>query len=342
MNPKIKNLVFILIFCSLIAAVIYWDKVQVKKEETLRVPAGWQIILPEKEFFCLAIQGDIVWGGGKEGVFAIDRKGGTLIRELTREPAFAYVKGLAVDKSGKLWIAHDRGLSVYDGKRFTDYDQSNSLPDIRTNSVYIDRAGRVWVGTWSGAAIYEAGKWRVLKKSGGLIDDMVNVIFEDGRGGIWFGAYVAPAGGASYLKDGKWQYFSTQNGLPHNNASAIFEDKDGFIWIGTGLLDRGGAVQLEYASASYKIIKTLTKREGLAGEKVRSIFQDRDGMFWFGSEYDGICLMLNGKRKVITDKDGLSNPEVKVILQDEDGDLWLGTRAGLTRIKYGVYRQLLP
>lgn len=342
MNPKIKTLIFTLIFCTFIAAVIYWDKLQVKKEEAKKVPVGWQIILPQKEVYCLAIQEETVWAGGKDGVFAIDRKSGALIRELTHEPLFSYVKGLAADKIGRLWIAHDQGLSVYDGKKFTDYNQNNGLPDIRTNSVFIDRAARVWVGTWSGVAVQEGGKWRVLKKSDGLIDDMVNVVFEDSDGGMWFGAYVAPAGGVSLLKDGKWQYFSTQNSLPHNNVSAIFEDRDGFIWIGTGLLDRGGAVQVERTPNGYKIIKALTKREGLAGEKVRSIFQDKDGMFWFGSEYDGIALDLTGRKRIITDKNGLSNPEVKVILQDKDGDLWLGTRAGLTRIKYEAYRQLLP
>jgi ligand-binding sensor domain-containing protein len=342
MNPKIKNIIFILIFCVVIAAVIYWDKLQVKKEEIRRVPVGWQIILPQQEVYCLAIQGDVVWAGGKEGVYAIDRKSGALIRRLEHEPPFAYVKGLGIDDQGTLWIAHEQGLTSYDGKNFANYNKDNGLPDNRTNSVFLDRAGRLWVGTWSGAVVREQGSFRVLNKSDGLMEDMVNVIFQDKEGGIWFGAYVAPAGGISYLKDGKWQYFSTRDGLPHNNVSAIFQNKEGNIWVATGLLDRGGAAQLSQVAGRWQIKRVLTKRDGLAGEKVRSIFQDKDGMFWFGSEYDGIALVSNGKKRIMTDKNGLSNPEIKVILQDKDGDMWLGTRSGLTRIRYSSYGQLLP
>jgi|TARA_Y100000294_G_scaffold33383_1_gene28784 ligand-binding sensor domain-containing protein len=333
MKPKIKNSLFLIVFITVIIGMIFLDKMFIKKQEEARIPPGWQIIRPPHEISSLVFQGNLLWTGGKDGVFAIDRVSGKMLKELKEERSFSYVRGLCVDNKNLLWIAHAGGLTVYDGKSFLTYDKTNTLPDNRLNAVFEDSKGKLWVGTWFGAVIHEGGDWKGMTTADGLLDNSVNVIFEDKDGGMWFGSYAAPAGGVSYLKDGEWQYFSTTNGLPHNNINTIVQDRDGYVWIGTGLLDRGGAAKLKKTADGWQIEQIFKKRDGLAGAKVRSIFQDKNGYFWFGSEYNGVAIFYDNQKKIITKKNGLSDPEVKVILEDDQGDLWLGTRDGLTWIK---------
>ena len=340
MTERLKNITIGLFFISVIVGAVYWGNLKAQKE--IVRPPGWQIIRPPHDVYCLLFDGDIVWAGGRDGVVSVDRKTGETVKKLPDDAVFSYVRGLHVDKSATLWIAHNKGLTTYDGKIFFTHNTTNGFPDNRVNMIMEDSRGRVWVGTQAGVAVREGERWRVLTKEDGLLDNNVNVILEDNDGGMWFGSYAAPAGGLSYLKDGNWQYFSTGNGLPHNNVSTLFQDRDGFVWVGTGLFKRGGAAQLKKTLDGWQIHKTLSKRDGLAGEKARSIFQDKDGMFWFGSEYSGLAFFDKGKKRVITDKDGLSDPEVKMIKQDTDGDVWLATHNGLTLIKYPYLSHLLP
>jgi ligand-binding sensor domain-containing protein len=304
------------------------------------LPPGWQIIRPIEGTLSIAIQGDIVWVGGKNGVYKLDRKSGGIITKLEHDPPLTYVKALMIDRSGLLLIGHFNGLTSYDGANFKTYTKADGLPDNRVNALFQESDGRLWVGTWGGAAVLDNGKWNTLTKADGLINDMVNMIIKDRTGGMWFCSLDAPAGGISYFKDGKWQLFSTANGLPHNDVTSLFQDASGDVWAGTGLLYRGGAVRFVYTGQGWVIQQVLGTKDGLAGEKVRSIFQDMDGTMWFGSEYDGMTRFDRGIWRVFSEKDGLSGTEVSCMVQDMDGSIWFGTNNGVTRLTYSAVKAL--
>ena len=305
-------------------------------EQMITPPPGWQIIRPPYDVHAMTELGDIIWAGGKDGLFRIDRRSGELIEEVVHDPPFAYVRALLADgENHSLWVGHQTGLSYYKDGLWTTYNQEDGLPDNRVNALMIDDDGNLWVGTWGGVAIQNGDGWHTLTQADGLLDNMVNVMLQDQQGGIWFGSYVAPRGGISYWKDGDWQYFNTDNGLPHNNITSLIETNNGNIWAGVGLADRGGAVQFLRSGAEWQIVQVIHKWDGLAGEKVRSIFQDSNGVIWFGSEYDGTALLYGDTWLTLDMTDGLSHPEIKTILQDVDGNIWLGTRDGLTRISDG-------
>jgi ligand-binding sensor domain-containing protein len=299
--------------------------------------AGWQIIRPPYEVSALAEQGEIVWAGGMDGVFALDRNTGALVRELDLGRPLEGVRALLVDQAGALWIGHQAGLTRYNGTTWHNYTSDDGLPDDRVNALLVNDVDSLWVGTWGGAAVADrvgdGHVWRVLGEKDGLAEDMVNVMLQDSQGSMWFGSYVAPRGGISRLQDGTWQHFTTVDGLPHNNVTALLEDDTGSVWAGTGLIDRGGACRLERTETGWIIAQVLTQQDGLAGAKVRSIFQDDDGALWFGSEYDGLARYDGRSWRLFTQRDGLAADEVKVILQDVDGDLWFGTTDGVTRIR---------
>jgi ligand-binding sensor domain-containing protein len=294
---------------------------------------GWQVIRPPYEVSALARQGDVIWAGGKDGVFALDQTSGALISELQDGAPFRYVRALLVDRARNLWIGHQGGLTRYDGSAFVTYGLADGLPHDRVTCLLEDREGRIWAGTFGGAAYLEGQRWQSLTAADGLLADMVNVILQDREGGLWFGSYTAPRGGLSYLKEGRWQYFTTGEGLPHNNINALLQDESGAVWVATGFYNKGGAARLlPGAGGAWSVEKILGRDEGMPGAKVRSIYQDQQGNLWFGSEYDGIARHAKGLWEIYTVRQGLSDNEVKALLQDPAGNLWLGTHDGVTRI----------
>ncbi|MCX7934399.1 MAG: transcriptional regulator [Planctomycetota bacterium] len=295
-------------------------------------PPGWTIVRPPEDVMALAIAGDRVWAGGKEGVMVFDRR---TAAPLTAAPPgnFAYTRALLL-QGDILWIGHEKTLTAWDGKARRDYTEADGLPPGRILCLMLDKAGRLWVGTDGGASVRAGDAWQPpLTAQQGLASNMVNAMLQDDRGGLWFGSYEAPAGGVSRLSaSGQWQRWTMADGLPHANITSFCQDQEGRVWAGSGLLDRGGAICFEATDEEWRLTKVLTQQDGLAGEKVRALFCDREGRLWFGSEYDGVAVQGQRGWRIYRENDGLSHPEVKAIAQDGDGNIWLGTRSGITRL----------
>jgi ligand-binding sensor domain-containing protein len=293
---------------------------------------GWQAIRPPHEVSALAADGEIIWAGGRDGVWRLEITGEEAPEALNCEAELAYVRALLVETPGSLWIGHAGGLTFFDGNSCRTYNTRSGLPSDRLFAIYLDRDDRLWIGSEGGAARKIGDKWQKAGEEEGLLANSVNVIMQDHLGGMWFGSYIAPKGGLSICMNRTCQYFTTKNGLPHNNITSIMQDADGFVWVGTGFSDYGGAARFGLTDEGWKIIEVLSSKKGLAGEKVRSIYQDRLGVMWFGSEYDGLARWDGVHWDVFTEKNGLSNNEVKAMLQDQQGNFWIGTRDGVTRI----------
>jgi len=299
------------------------------------VHPGFGILRPPGEVYAMALQGDFIWAGGVDGLYMIDAVSRRVVLSPDKNAGLKYVRALLVDSGGVLWVGHDRGISRYKDGVWDTLTKDDGLPDNRVISLMQDGNGRVWAGTWYGAAVFGRGNGKpvIYTVKAGLSDNMVNVMLADSRGGLWFGSYNTQTGGLSYLSPGgQWSYFSTNNGLLHNYVTSLFEDDGGNIWAGTGFFDTGGVSVFVFRGNTWSVDRSMTKKDGLAGEKVRSVFQDKSGRMWLGSEYDGITVLEKGKREIFTVEDGLSGNEVKSMLQDRQGNIWLGTGNGITVI----------
>ena len=104
-----------------------------------------RIIRPPHEVSTLAAQGSIIYAGGQEGVFIIDRRTGSVKSRLGEGEGFEYVKSLLVDQNDVLWIAHKRGLTSYDGQQFTNFTTKDgywiigSTVFVKDNQAVYDR-----------------------------------------------------------------------------------------------------------------------------------------------------------------------------------------------------------
>ena len=291
------------------------------------LPPGWTIIRPPHEVSALAVQGDVVWAGGQDGLVAIDRKAARVRPGLPGQPRLGNVKDLLVDRHGRLWIAHGGGLTRYADGEWQNYSEAEGFLPGQAAALWEDHAGAIWIGYEQGVERYDGRSSQIYIARDGLGLSAVDVIFQDRDGVMWFGSSSPVQGGLTSFDGRTWRTYSTRDGLAHNSINQIIQDRQGALWFATGFASRGGASRL--ADGRWT---TWTRQDGLAGEKVRSLLEDQAGRFWFGSEYDGVAVYDDAVRKVLTPKQGLAGWEVKEMVQDSDGAYWLGTEDGINRI----------
>ena len=204
-----------------------------------------------------------------------------------------FIRALAEDKEGNLWVGTEHGITVISKyrKTFTDYKHTKnpsslSIDAIRT--IFVDSEGKVWIGTAFG------GLNRFDKKTksfihfknntddlNSLLGDYVPGICEAKDGKIW----IATNLGISVLDKKNFAFTNYQNDAFDNNSlldnglNAIFTDEKENIWVGSiaGLSIKEARTS-KFTNFSYN----PGKPESLGSREVFSIYQDSKNRVWLG------------------------------------------------------------
>jgi ligand-binding sensor domain-containing protein len=281
-------------------------------------------IIEEKEVSDIVFYKDSIYAGGMEGLYRINPQS-YQYEEVEIGQVFL-IKDLMIYEE-KLYIGHDSGITVYDGKDYYSIlDSSYEVPDFRVNALMANDKNQIWAGTFMGALKLENNQWDNISTEDGLAFHTVSLMMEDGYGGMIFGHYGSGKDGISYYKNGEWQYFNIAEGLPHSYITAGKKEGE-LIYIATGFYDVGGVAVFKVTNEGIKLEKSIVKEWGKFGSKARSI-NIEDSYIWIGTEYNGICLMKGDEFARFDEEDGLSNNEVKAILFDGER-VWLATRKGV-------------
>jgi ligand-binding sensor domain-containing protein len=287
-------------------------------------PAGWYLLSPPHEATVLALQGNIVWAGGKEGLFAIDRQT-FAVHDIPPLKArdLRGVRALLAENDA-LWIGCRQGLFCYRQSKVEPVIPNERVDIGPVNALRRARDGALWIGVREGAWRFDSQsvEWRWFGSSEGLILPSVDVIYQDREGSLWFASNEPEAAGL-FRSDGSG--FSNQGaGLISNAVNGLIEDHTGVLWVATGFGTHGGA-------ATFTKDKWLPLGDipGVSGEKIRSLFEDSQHNLWFCSEYNGVAIRRGDAWKRLTEKQGLPGSELKDLLQDETDTLWLATERGL-------------
>lgn len=269
---------------------------------------------------------------------------------------------IAEDRDGNIWFGTDSGVSVFDGKSFSNYTSANGLTNEAVISLFYDKSGTMWIGTYDGLYKYEDGKFEKYSTNNGLSSKIILSIAQDNRGDIWIGT---SNGGVSRLPAERFISYTIKDGLPAEAVYAINEDKYGSIWIGT---DGGGITKLtdkklnttslknisdlHVSSILFqnngvgwigtqnglnkitqnKNIKVLSKEEGLSDIWINSVSDDRTGNIWIGTD-NGLSRYSSERIISYTKKDGLADSVIYTVIEDKNGWIWIGTANGLSCIK---------
>jgi len=166
-----------------------------------------------------------------EGVFVREGDAWRPVPEINGALDGVHVRGMTWLKSGELWVANLRGITVFpvDGPpRRLGASQEPALPESVNTVLAVGDA--IWAGGTGGIAIREAGRWRRQGEEDGLPGTTIYSLALDADGSVWAGG----SGGVGRYRDGSWKVWDSRSGLlqDESNLGGLLVDASG-VWVGT-------------------------------------------------------------------------------------------------------------
>src|SRR5487761_2049936 len=181
-----------------------------------------------------------VWAATYHGLFR-SLPGNTRFERLAPQgsDAMGIFHMIAPDPQGRVWVAGDSGLLLYDGNNWKRFTKKDGLADDKVAQVLEDPDGSVWVGYRDAYGVTHmtfSSSGGVLKiepinQSSGLRSDKTLFLKFDTRGWLWVGTDH----GVDVFDRSRWRHYGRADGLIWDdcNSNAFFADTDGSVWIGT-------------------------------------------------------------------------------------------------------------
>ncbi|NIS82687.1 MAG: hypothetical protein GTO14_21365, partial [Anaerolineales bacterium] len=232
-------------------------------------------------------------------------------------------EALAVDSSGRVWVANANWINVHQGEERWDADVvSLKVKGESVTALVFDHQDNLWVGTEEGLAMRSPdGDWEWYAiASSGQVGKYVRALVVDQEGRVWVGT---DDGLIAIEASGEWLLYRQRNsGICSDDVTALAVDRDGSIWIGTsvGLCVRGTEGQWTTFRSSASI---------LLGHSVRAISIDEQHRKWVATTTGMSLIEPDGG--VITYKPSYSGVPrgIKSFIVDSEGLAWVGAYSGL-------------
>ncbi len=225
-----------------------------------------------------------------------------------------FVRALAFDRDGQLWVGTVGGVSRYVGNIWR-LERAEPVAGQRINTLLTDARGRTWVGTEAnGLAVWRDGRWQHVTEADGLPDNRVIALYDDGADRVW----VSTGEGVGFrAADDTWQFALPLTGLPGLPVYAFEAGSQGTLWLGT-----------QSGLASWQADVGFTTVPQLAGQRVNALHQARNGVLWVGlGQPGGLFQFADGRWQEVTDTSAATIRDIVVngIHEMADGSLWVGT-----------------
>ena len=251
-----------------------------------------------------------------------------------------YVRSLATDQNGNLWVGTFQSLNVRDAKsgRFSVYDsdpvRKGSLSQSSVRSIFRDVQGGMWIGTYFGGINYyhplmqRFTALRNIPYRNSLNDNVVSCIVEDDEGLLWIGTN---SGGVNRYdpRTGRFAHFTSDDGLGADDIKAIYVDGDkvyvGQHHGGLGIISRN----------SGKIINIGGSDGSLPGGNVYSIIPYDDKSLLLGMVNGTVLRYFKADGRVIRMEMPIPGGysvygRLIMMTRDSEGRIWIGQNPGLS------------
>lgn len=308
-------------------------------------------------------QSGTMWIGTGAGLILVNTATGVIEEQFSSKNSplkQAFIRALAMDNAGVLWIATPQGLYSYTraGKQWKifQYDKNDiaSLPDNDVYSLCIPhRTGgistnEIIVGTASALV-------RLSTKSGKVVASLphnnrskakVVALCAVQNGTFWVGYGGDGIRECSVVYDEKQGLIERRalrheanqpNGLSNDVILSLYYDRAGGLWVGTDGAGVNYAHPDEYrfenfanndADAGGNIILTIIEEKQAPGKQ---------GNIWLGTLSGGISRFNPVQNSFTTFRNNPANTRSLVnnmvwsLLEDKRGTLWAGTNGGLSK-----------
>ncbi len=273
-------------------------------------------------------------GTQNQGVILYDTQKKQVKKLLPASEDPLYIRDFAKIENGKLWIATESGIYIYDMEKETYLNLKKSYYDpyaLSDNAIYsltVDREGGVWIGTFFGGVNYYPKQYTPFKryypKSGknSISGSAVREIHSDQYGNIWIGTEDA---GLNKFdpKSGMFTNFSpsgTQHSLSFYNIHGLLP-RGNQLWIGT--FEHGLDIMDIHSG---KVIKHYNKGDGhgLSSNFIYTFYENRAKDI-YAITSSGIQIYDEENDRFITIDAFPEGIFFTSFLEDNTGRMWAGT-----------------
>jgi len=141
---------------------------------------------------------------------------------------YSSVNEIVMDRNGKLYFAHDRGIATFYDFLFWGWQVCD---------IAFDKQNRLWCApnSWMwGLAMFDGENWYAHTEEDGLLKNDLWAVAVDSSSNVWVSYFDIL--GVSKFDSHSFTHFNQDDGLAHNEVRDIFVDRKGDIWFAT----RGG------------------------------------------------------------------------------------------------------
>lgn len=276
--------------------------------------------------------------------------------------AGSWVRAIAQDRDGFLWLGTSGGLSRFDGRTFVNLTAARSaeMPSNAVNALALAADGRLWVGfAHGGVRFLSGGRFGVDRRLDALSTQVVRSLLPTDDGMLWIGTdeglWAAGPRGVERIRflpdvpilairlvaaaDGSVWVRTRSNGLWRIHAGTVHREPDAPDCTGLDLVLAAGSQPITACvngvwerrpdPVGWVRLSTVTQSYRL--------LRDRTGALWFGSR-SGLTRLSSehGEEHLPLDR-GIADWRTRALFEDDRGDLWVGTfSGGLSRLRRGA------
>jgi ligand-binding sensor domain-containing protein/two-component sensor histidine kinase len=247
------------------------------------------------------------------------------------------VTGLLKASDGRMWVADNRGLTVFDGERLQNFADTHGIIEKSGGVLAEDIEGNLWVGNQSGGArkLLTNGM-TTFDKSDGLGELRIHSIYENQNGEL----YVVNGNFLISRFDEK-DFDTVRPNLPADarftwTSNVGFPDSRADWWMPTnlGLYRFSGIGQFEELARRQPVVYSTSN--GLKSDDTYRVFEDTSGDIWISTRSghtvrNGLTRWQRSTNTfhIFTEAEGLP-PFIaaSAFAQDKAGNLWMGFYEG--------------
>jgi ligand-binding sensor domain-containing protein len=144
-----------------------------------------------------------------------------------------YIYDIYTDKQNRVWFATDgKGITVWDGKSFINYNQNNGLPDEVIYQITEDRSGNIWCSTFKGGLVkFDGKRFTAYTSKHGLSNATIAALVVDQNDNLM----ITHQAGIDVLNTltGSFSYLNQQQGIGAVNTdlNTLTSNSDGGIYF---------------------------------------------------------------------------------------------------------------